>query len=104
MTGTDNSLKTVTEPISEEESLLSMVANPFIENRLMTQFQHQLTSWLIYHDISVDRNAPLRQPVVTRAERRVDPDGQNWNGEWLMVSRFEFFSKNSNLEWLMKKK
>jgi predicted ATPase len=77
LTGTDHLLKTVTEPISEEESLLSMVANPFIENHLMTQFQHQLTSWLIYHDISVDRNAPLRQPVVTRAERRVDPDGQN---------------------------
>ncbi len=77
LTGTDHSLKTVIEPISEEESLLSMVANPFIENHLMTQFQHQLTSWLIYHDISVDRNAPLRQPVVTRAERRVDPDGQN---------------------------
>jgi predicted ATPase len=74
---TDNSLKTMEESIPEEESLLSMAASPFTVNRLITRFQRQLALWLIYHDISVDRKAPIRQPIVTRAERRVEPDGQN---------------------------
>jgi predicted ATPase len=73
----DNALKTLEESISEEESLLSMAATPFTANRLMARFQRQLASWKIYHDVSVERNARIRQPVVTRTERQVDVDGQN---------------------------
>ncbi len=73
----ENALKTLEEPISEEESLLSLAASPFTANRLMARFQRQLASWMVYHDVSVDRNARLRQPVVTRTERLVDTDGQN---------------------------
>lgn len=73
----ENTLKILEEPISEEESLLSIAAHPFTANHLMARFHRQLASWLIYHDVHVDRNAPLRQPVVTRTERRVDLDGQN---------------------------
>ncbi len=73
----DNALKTLEEPIPEEESLLSLAANPFTTNRLIARFQRQVASWLVYHDVSVDRNARIRQPVVTRSERQVDTDGQN---------------------------
>jgi predicted ATPase len=73
----DKTLKTLEGPFSEEESLLLMAATPFFSNRFMTDCQRELTSWAIYHDVPVDRLAPLRQPVVTRSERRVDPDGQN---------------------------
>jgi len=73
----DNALKILEESISEEESLLSMAATPFAVNRLMARFQRQLASWKVYHDISVDRQARIRQPVVTRTEREVDTDGQN---------------------------
>ncbi|MEK8021224.1 MAG: AAA family ATPase [Candidatus Parabeggiatoa sp.] len=73
----EKTLKTLEEPFSEEESLLSIAATPFFANRFMTHCQRQLISSSIYHDVPVDRLAPLRQPVVTRAERRVDPDGQN---------------------------
>ena len=72
---TGQSLKAEEEMMSEEESLLSIV--PFIADSLIYQFQRQLASWKIYHDVSVDREAPIRQSVVTRTERRVDPDGQN---------------------------
>jgi len=77
LTETDNSLKTIAEPISEEESLLSMAASPFTVNRLIAGFQRQIASWMIYHDVAVDRNAPIRQLVVTRTEKRVAADGQN---------------------------
>jgi len=73
----DKTLKTLEGPFSEEESLLLMAATPFFSNRFMTDCQRQLTSWAIYHDVPVDRLAPLRQAVVTRSEKRVDPDGQN---------------------------
>ncbi len=73
----DKTLKTLEGPFSEEESLLLMAATPFFSNRFMTDCQRELTSWAIYHDVPVDRLAPLRQAVVTRSERRVDPDGQN---------------------------
>jgi len=73
----ENALKTLEEPISEEESLLSTAASPFTANRLMARFQRQVASWKVYHDVPVDRKARIRQPVVTRTERQVDTDGQN---------------------------
>lgn len=76
-TETDNTLKTLVEPIPEEESLLSMAASPFTVNHRIADFQRQMASWLIYHDVSVDRNALIRQPVVTRTEKQVAADGQN---------------------------
>lgn len=74
---TDNSLRTLVEPIPEEESFLSMAASPFTDNSMVAGFQRQIASWMIYHDVAVDRNAPIRQPVVTRTEKRVAADGQN---------------------------
>ena len=65
------------ESVSEEETLLSMAAGPFIENRLIPAFQAQVASWSVYHDLNVNRDAPIRQAAVTRTEKRVDPDGQN---------------------------
>jgi predicted ATPase len=74
---TGQSLKIEEELVSEEESLLSIASDPLIAEALIYQFKRQLASWTIYHDIHVDRDAAIRQAVVTRTERRVDPDGQN---------------------------
>jgi predicted ATPase len=65
------------ESMSEEETLLSMAAGPFTANRHIQPFQAQLASWSVYHDLHVNRDAPIRQAAVTRTEKRVDPDGQN---------------------------
>ncbi len=67
------------ESMSEEETLLSMATGPFAVNRHIQPFQAQVASWSVYHDLKVDRDAPIpiRQAAVTRTERRVDPDGQN---------------------------
>jgi predicted ATPase len=65
------------ESVTEEETLLSIAANPFTNNRLITLFQQQVSSWAIYHDINVSESAPIRQSTVARAEKRIDPDGQN---------------------------
>jgi len=65
------------ESISEEETLLSLASGPFTANKHIPPFQAQLASWSVYHDLHVNRDAPIRQAAVTRTEKRVDPDGQN---------------------------
>jgi predicted ATPase len=65
------------ESVLEEETLLSLTAGPFTANKLIPPFQKELAAWSIYHDLHVNRDAPIRQPVVTRNETRVAPDGQN---------------------------
>lgn len=63
--------------ILEEESLLSLSGGPFLENHFVRLFRSELAGWSVYHDLHVNADAPIRQPMVARAERRVDPDGQN---------------------------
>ncbi len=60
-----------------EETLLSTATGPFVINKQIPPFRQQLASWAVYHDVRVDRLAPIRMPVVTRSERVVDNDGQN---------------------------
>jgi len=36
-----------------------------------------LASITVYHDLHTNKDASIRQPTVTRMEKRVDPDGQN---------------------------
>jgi predicted ATPase len=65
------------ESISEEESFLSIATGPFVDNAVIKIFQLELGAWRIYHDVPVHQNALIRQPVVARLEKRIDPDGQN---------------------------
>lgn len=65
------------EFISDEESLLSLASGPFTHNPRIPPFQKALASIAVYHDIHTDKNAPVRRPIVSRMENRVDPDGQN---------------------------
>jgi predicted ATPase len=74
---TQRRLDAAPELMTEEETLLSMISGPFFENRVITLFQKELAGWSVYHDLRVDNRAPLRQPAITRPERRVSPDGQN---------------------------
>ena len=73
----ERALVAAEEYISEEETLLSSASDPFTANRRIPPFRAQLTAWSVYHDLHVNRDAPIRQAAVTRAEKRVDPDGQN---------------------------
>ena len=65
------------DSLSEEETLLSMVAGPFTANKLIPPFRSQLAAWRVYHDVHVNRDAPIRQSATARLEKRLDPDGQN---------------------------
>lgn len=73
----ERSLVAPEEGIVEDESLLSLTSGPFTYNPLITPFQESLAEWAIYHDLRVNMDAPIRQPVITRHETRVDADGQN---------------------------
>jgi predicted ATPase len=73
----ERSLVAPPESVPEEETLLSLAAGPFTANPWILPFQQQLASWSVYHDLHVNSGAPIRQPAVTRSERRVEPDGQN---------------------------
>lgn len=60
-----------------EEALLSTWGTFPVSDPRARRFRSDLTGWSVYHDVHMDANAPVRQPVVTRAEKRVEPDGQN---------------------------
>jgi|ADurb_Total_1113_FD_contig_71_1030840_length_2614_multi_2_in_0_out_0_2 predicted ATPase len=74
---TQRTFVTPEEFISDEESLLSLAAGPFINNRFIPPFQRELASIAVYHDLHTNKDAPIRQPAIARLEKRVDPDGQN---------------------------
>jgi len=63
--------------LSEEESLLSMIGGPFAFNPIARSYRDQLVAWCVYHDLHVNRDAAIRQPAITKLEKRVEPDGQN---------------------------
>ncbi len=65
------------EAVPLGETLLSLAVDPFTQNWLIPPFRAQLAAWSVYHDLHTDRNADIRQPVVTRFEKRVSHDGQN---------------------------
>jgi len=65
------------EDVPEDETYLSLAAGPFTSNPLIPPYQKNLAAWSVYHDVHVDREAPMRSPVVTKLERRVTPNGQN---------------------------
>ncbi len=76
----DEKERTFTTPeefISEEESLLSITSGPFINNHFIPPFQRALASIAVYHDLHTSKDASVRQPAISRMEKRVDPDGQN---------------------------
>ena len=64
------------ESVLEEESFLSLspVLTP---NHDIPPFQTYLKKWSIYHDLHVNSDSPIRQPAITRHEKRVEMDGQN---------------------------
>ncbi len=65
------------ESLAEDETLLSLATGAFLQNRHIPSFREQLANWGIYHDLHVNADAPIRQAVVARSEKRVDADGQN---------------------------
>ncbi|NMA64586.1 MAG: AAA family ATPase [Syntrophomonadaceae bacterium] len=86
------------DTVPEDESLLSAAGGPFSVNPFITSFQRELKGWSIYHDIHVNQDAPIRQAVVTKLERRVNPDGQNLiNVLHTLYTSDREFKKNINL-------
>lgn len=73
----EKSLRAPEESIPEEETLLSLFADPFTQNRHIPPFRSQLSRWCIYHDLHVNQDAVIRQAAVARAEKTVSADGQN---------------------------
>ncbi len=65
---------------SPTETILSSLDTPFVPwIRLMALpfYQQKIANYTIYQDLRTDKNAPIRQALVTRLEQQVAPDGQN---------------------------
>jgi predicted ATPase len=73
----EHKFATPEEFVMDEESLLSIASGPFISNHFIPIFQRELGTIAIYRDLNTNADAPIRQPVIARLEKRVDPDGQN---------------------------
>lgn len=65
------------DEVAPEESLLSTAAGPFLANKVVTAFQKNLASWVVYQGVDTGRDAPIRRPLITRHETRVAEDGRN---------------------------
>jgi len=61
----------------EQETLLSVAGAPFAANLSILDCHRALTSWSVYQRFHTHREAPIRAPVITRTETRVQDDGQN---------------------------
>jgi predicted ATPase len=75
--GHHDELVATEDSVVEDETLLSIAAGPFGRNRSLNQFQEQLANWRVYQYLDVGPGAWIRQPAITRLEKRVEPDGQN---------------------------
>lgn len=64
-----NRLAAPEESVPEEESLLSLTS-PFTENTDIRIFHTYLKGWNIYHDLHINSDAPIRQPTITRHEKK----------------------------------
>ena len=65
------------ESIRQDETLLSVAGVPLGSNRRTYMFRKELSEISVYQDIHVNRDALIRQPTVTRFEKRLAVDGQN---------------------------
>lgn len=63
--------------ISEDETLLSVAGVPLGANKWTYMYRKQLSEVSIYQDIHVHSTSSIRQPSVTRFEKRLASDGQN---------------------------
>lgn len=62
--------------LEEAEATLSLATSVQPDHKPYL-FRTGLLGWSIYHDVRVDREAPLRQAAVARLEKQVTTDGQN---------------------------
>jgi predicted ATPase len=65
------------DSVIEDETLLSIAADPFGRNRVLTQYKQQLSNWRVYEYVNVGPSAFIRQTAVTRLEKRIDSYGFN---------------------------
>jgi len=63
--------------LKDEETVLSKLTEVSPTARLTTPYRQYFSEFSIYHDIQVQRASLVRGAVVSRAETRVDVDGQN---------------------------
>ncbi|HEX4959701.1 MAG TPA: AAA family ATPase [Thermoanaerobaculia bacterium] len=61
----------------EDQTALPKISFPHVTDPRTLNFHQFLRNWTVYHDLRVDREAPLRQAAVSRSEKRLRPDGQN---------------------------
>jgi len=63
---------------SKDETLLSTTANnPLAARSDIYAFQAWMHDWTVYEIIDTRRGSPIRQPALTRHEKRVSPSGDN---------------------------
>ncbi len=62
--------------VTDDQTFLPLAAGPFSDPAVV-EFRNLLLSWGIYHDLHVDRDAPIRHAAVARIEKRIDANGQN---------------------------
>jgi predicted ATPase len=64
------------ESVDMEQTLLAVSVAPSTDPAV-AGFRKALSSWTIFHDVRVDRGSKIREAVVSRLEKQLDPDGQN---------------------------
>lgn len=66
------------ESVPEQETVLSLSGGPFVENRIIVEFQSELASWAVYEALDTRPDASVREAAVTRYEEVLNPDGQDF--------------------------
>ncbi len=64
-------------PVLPAPSEAMLFAMEGLQHPIVYFLQRSMRDWSIYNDMRVDQEAEIRRAAVTRAEKRVAPDGQN---------------------------
>jgi predicted ATPase len=63
--------------LQDEEAFLAQAAAPIAGLSSIQRFQENIVDWAVFQGLRVDKEALIRQAVISRVENRVAADGQN---------------------------
>lgn len=65
------------DEIPEDETLLSVAGGAFDVNEVIRLFRSQVLDWSIFTEFATGRESAVRKGVISRTEKRLQPDGAN---------------------------
>lgn len=64
-------------PSAAGETILSDLKSSIDLRHIISAYPQDISNWRFYHHLRTDTDSPIRQPVITRFDPSIEPDGSN---------------------------